>query len=95
MHPAPSVATGTRKASRGSALEEVVIHCESPDTLLQRQVALKDAPLLAGYADWERWSFVVLVPTVHGKEISTSAGPRIAWFKDPSGNTLSVLENKR
>ena len=27
--------------------------------------------------------------------ISTGEGPRIAWFKDPSGNILSVLEEKR
>ena len=29
------------------------------------------------------------------KGISTGGGPRIAWFKDPSGNILSVLENER
>jgi predicted enzyme related to lactoylglutathione lyase len=29
------------------------------------------------------------------KGISAGAGPRIAWFKDPSGNILSVLEEKR
>jgi len=29
------------------------------------------------------------------KGISVDEGPRIAWFKDPSGNILSVLEEKR
>jgi predicted enzyme related to lactoylglutathione lyase len=29
------------------------------------------------------------------KGISTGEGPRIAWFRDPSGNILSVLEEKR
>ena|SRR5205809_1208911 len=29
------------------------------------------------------------------KGISVGEGPRIAWFKDPSGNILSVLEEKR
>jgi predicted enzyme related to lactoylglutathione lyase len=29
------------------------------------------------------------------KGISTGDGPRMAWFKDPFGNILSVLENKR
>ncbi|GAC1536433.1 MAG: VOC family protein [Myxococcales bacterium] len=28
------------------------------------------------------------------KGISVGDGPRIAWFKDPSGNILSVLEGK-
>ncbi|MDB5105430.1 MAG: hypothetical protein JWP91_3119 [Fibrobacteres bacterium] len=28
------------------------------------------------------------------KGISTGEGPRIAWFKDPAGNILSVLEQK-
>jgi predicted enzyme related to lactoylglutathione lyase len=27
--------------------------------------------------------------------ISTGPGPRIAWFRDPSGNILSVLETRR
>ena len=27
--------------------------------------------------------------------ISTGDGPRIAWFKDPAGNILSVLEERR
>ena len=27
------------------------------------------------------------------KGIHRNAGPKIAWFKDPAGNTLSVLEN--
>ena len=27
--------------------------------------------------------------------ITTGAGPRIAWFRDPSGNILSVLEARR
>ena len=29
------------------------------------------------------------------KGISLGDGPRIAWFRDPSGNILSVLEEKR
>jgi len=29
------------------------------------------------------------------KGIARGAGPNIAWFKDPAGNILSVLENKR
>ena len=29
------------------------------------------------------------------KGISVGEGPRIAWFRDPSGNILSVLEEKR
>lgn len=29
------------------------------------------------------------------KGISMGDGPRIAWFRDPSGNILSVLEEKR
>ena len=29
------------------------------------------------------------------KGISIGDGPRIAWFRDPSGNILSVLEEKR
>ena len=29
------------------------------------------------------------------KGISVGEGPRIAWFKDPSGNILSVVEEKR
>jgi hypothetical protein len=28
------------------------------------------------------------------KGISVGDGPRIAWFRDPSGNILSVLEEK-
>jgi catechol 2,3-dioxygenase-like lactoylglutathione lyase family enzyme len=28
------------------------------------------------------------------KGINTGAGPRIAWFKDPAGNVLSVLEEE-
>jgi hypothetical protein len=27
-----------------------------------------------------------------GKGISRGRGPAIAWFKDPAGNTLSVLQ---
>jgi predicted enzyme related to lactoylglutathione lyase len=27
--------------------------------------------------------------------ISSGPGPRIAWFRDPSGNILAVLEDKR
>jgi hypothetical protein len=27
--------------------------------------------------------------------ISVGEGPRIAWFRDPSGNILSVLEERR
>ena len=29
------------------------------------------------------------------KGIARGLGPNIAWFKDPAGNILSVLENKR
>src|ERR1700674_4601413 len=29
------------------------------------------------------------------KGISAGPGPRIAWFRDPSGNILSVLDEKR
>lgn len=29
------------------------------------------------------------------KGISLGEGPRIAWFRDPSGNILSVLEERR
>lgn len=29
-----------------------------------------------------------------GKGIFHGGGPKIAWFKDPAGNILSVLEEK-
>jgi hypothetical protein len=29
------------------------------------------------------------------KKGTATPGPRIAWFKDPAGNVLSVIENQK
>jgi hypothetical protein len=48
------------------------------------------AELTAGRVHFERYEDI----EQHEKGINRAGGPYIAWFKDPAGNVLSLLQER-
>ncbi|MER3389634.1 MAG: hypothetical protein RJQ01_06330 [Microcella sp.] len=71
-------------------------HAPATDTVLNLEVADIDAAvsdLAARGAEMLRYEHVAQDERGVARGLEAGQGPDIAWFTDPAGNNLSVLEN--